>query len=516
VDELTAKLIAGTEDSPAVPFFSPDGKWIGYRSGRDSKLKKIAIGGGAPVVLCDAPTLLGAHWEPDNTIVYGSRGNGIMRVSANGGTPECIVKQKSGALLLPQILPGGESVLYTIYAGLQNSIAVQSLKSEEPRVLFAGVGAKYLPTGHIVYGVENDLCAISLDPNKLEVAGGSASIVSGVFRITAPQYALSDSGTLVYIPGTTAEAPTGRSLVWADKNGKEEPLGAPPNNYFTPRISPDGTRVALAVLSDNFDIWIWDLVRKTLTRLTLDKSNELQPVWTPDSKRIVFSTDRDGPYGIYWKAADGTGKEEKLVGESNRSFQPYSLSRDGKMLVMDAIEGILNPSSVKLDIGILSMEGERVWKPLLKEDYVETQAQISPDGRWMAYVSTESGRNEVYIRPFPEVDKGKWQVSTSGGASARWSPGGRELLYLSADNSVMTIAVKTQPAFSLGTPKILFKSIYAGTTTTSGTPWDIHADGKRFLMMKMPGADASAGSGPRKINIVLNWTEELKQRVPVR
>ena len=517
VDELSAKLIAGTEENPSTPFFSPDGKWIGYRSQMDNKLKKIAIGGGAPVALCDAASLLGASWGSDNTIVYGSRGIGIMRVSANGGTPDCIVKEKSGALAMPQVLPGGESILYNTAVGAnQFSVVVQSLKSYKPKELFAGVGARYLPTGHIVYGVGNNLLAVPFDTNKLEVAGGPVSIVDGVFRVTAPQYAFSDSGTLAYIPGTTAEATPGRTLVWVDRNGKEEPLGAPPNNYFVPKISPDGTRVALTVYKENMSIWIWDSIRKTLTPLTIDKSNNLQPIWTRDGKRIIFASTRDGTYGIYWKAADGTGKEEKLLSAPDRSFIPDSLSPDGKTLTMYIAKGRLAPSTTNLDIGMLSMEGERAWKPLLQEEYVETQSQISPDGRCMAYTSTESGRNDVYIRPFPEVEKGKWPVSTSGGSSSRWSANGRELFYLSGDNSVMAIEVKTQPTFSLGVPRILFKSIYAGQTNSSGTPWDISPDGKRLLMMKEPGTGASADGGPRKINIVLNWFEELKQRVPVK
>jgi serine/threonine-protein kinase len=350
------------------------------------------------------------------------------------------------------------------------------------------------------------------------VSGGSIPVVEGIFRNgSLLHYAVSDSGTLVYIPGTTtAAAPSGRTLVWVDRNGKEEPLGAPPDYYFVPKISPDGTRVAVAVNKDNkLDIWIWDLIRKTMTRLTFDKSNNV-PIWTPDSKRIIFASNREGTYGIYWKAADGTGKEEKLVSTPDWSFLPGSLPRDGKTLTMTVAKGLLTPATNHLDIGILPMEGERAWKPLLQEKYLEAEPEISPDGRYLAYVSTESGRNQIYVRSFPEVDRGKWQVSTSGGSSPRWSTDGRELFYLSADNSVMAIEVITKPSFSLGVPRILFKSIYAGQTNVSGNPWDISPDGKRLLMMKEPGATASPAGGPRKINIVLNWFEELKQRVPVK
>jgi serine/threonine-protein kinase len=520
VNELAAKLIAGTEGAALQPFFSPDGKWIGYVSGADRKLKKISINGGAPVALCDLTMFSGASWNEDNTIVFAQLAAGpIMRISANGGNPEAIVKAKSGALAFPQVLPGGEWILYTAAASeTQATIRVQSLKSGETKEVTAGVGARYVPTGHIVYAVGNNLLAMPFNLDRLEVTGGPAPVVEDVFRNFAPQYALSDSGTLVYIPGMGAAsaAPVGRTLVWVNREGKEEPLGAPPNNYFVPKISPDGTRVAVAVMKDGkFDIWIWDCSRKTLTRLTFDKSNNV-PIWTPDSKRIIFASDREGTYGIYWKAADGTGKEEKLFSSPDWSFLPNSLSRDGKILTVAVAKGLITPATAHLDIGILSMEDDRKWKPLLQEKYLTTQPEISPDGRWMAYLSDESGRNEIYVRSFPEVDKGKWQVSTSGGSAPRWSADGRELFYLSSENSVMAIEVKTQPTFSLGVPRILFKSIYSGQTTSSGTPWDISPDGKRLLMLKEPGTGASIEGGPRKINIVLNWFEELKQRVPTK
>ena len=402
---------------------------------------------------------------------------------------------------------------------------MQSLKSGEPKELFVGYVARYLPTGHLVYTVGSDpndlgghnLFGVPFDLDKLEVTGGAVPLVNDVRGPLGENYAVSDSGTLVYLPGTAGALASGRTLVWVDREGKEESLGAPPKDYFVPKISPDGTRVAVALLNkdDSFDIWIWDSIRKTLTRLTNDKSNNV-PIWTPDSKRIIYASNRDGTYGIYWKAADGTGKEEKLASAPDLSFLPSCLSRDGKLMTITVAKGVLTPTTTHLYTGILSMEGERTWKPLLQEKYLTAQPEISPDGRWMAYMSDESGRREIYVRSFPNVDKGKWPVSTGGGSAPRWSADGRELFYLSSENSVMAIDVKTQPTFSLGVPRTLFKSIYSGQTNTSGTPWDISPDGKRLLMMKEPGSAASADGGPRKINVVLNWLEELKQRVPVK
>jgi serine/threonine protein kinase len=516
VDELTAKLIAGTEGNTQQPFFSPDGKSIGYFSVTDGQLKKIAMSGGAPVTLCAVSQLVGAWWSADNTIVYGQYPAGpIMRVSANGGTPEALIKSKAELLIFPQALPDGKSVLYTAAASTsQMRVMVQSPKSGEPKELFAGGGARYLPTGHIVYQLpnSNNLFAVPFDPDRLEVKGGPVPIVEGV-----GDAAVSDSGTLVFTPAIPIAVTPRSTLVWVDRQGKEEPLTAPQNNYAQPKFSPDGTRVALAVGPvGNEDIYVWDFVRKALTRLTFDKTREMVPIWTPDGKRIVyFSTHEDvNAGGVYWKAADGTGAAEKLCSAPDRMLMPWSLSRDGKSLLMQELT-----SMTHADIGMLSMEGDHVRKLLLQSEYSQAQPTISPDGRWMAYSSTESTgvalKGDVYVRPFPEVNKGKWQVSTGGGSSPLWSPDGRELFYLSNENDLMAVSVKTEPSLSLGTPKILFRSTNLGLTSSSGTPYDIHPDGRRFLMIKPPSAPPSA-VGPRKINIVLNWFEELKQRVPVK
>jgi Tol biopolymer transport system component len=254
-----------------------------------------------------------------------------------------------------------------------------------------------------------------------------------------------------------------------------------------------------------------------MTRLTFDADRDDYPIWTPDGKWIAFHTDRKEAFGsVYWKAAGGTGKEEKLVSALDREFQPWSWSSDGKTLVL--MEYDLGGAQ-SFDIGALSMEGDRKWRPLLKEKYFEGQPQISPDGRWMAYTSDESGQAQIYVRPFPEVDRERWPVSTGRGDSPLWSPDGRELFYRSGD-AAMAVSVKTEPTFSLGRPKILFQGKYVSSNFTPGFlephPWDIHPDGKRFLMMKDIEDTPSAPEAPRRINIVLNWLEELKQRVPVK
>jgi serine/threonine protein kinase len=517
LDQLDARLIAGTEGNPQRPFFSPDGKWVGYWSGSDNQLKKIAISGGAPVVLTDAAAMGSFNWGADDTIVYGQLGKGIMRISANGGAPETIVKAEKEVVISPQILPDGRSVLFTLVSQ-PNKVMVQSLKSGERKELFTGNSARYLPTGHIIYELRNNLLAVPFNLGRLEVTGGQIPLVEAVSRSGgAAQYAVSNSGTLIYVPGITASAAPVRTLMWVNRDGREEPLAAPPNSYSFPRISPDGTRAALTVgTGGKRDVWIWDLVHKTLTRLTFDDAYDASPLWTPDGKRIAYESNRGADYKIYWKAADGTGKVEPLGSMPNGALMPASWSSDGKTLVQMevTVTGNLN-----FDVGELSMESDHARRLLLHEKYNEAQPRISPNGRWMAYTSDESGQNQIYVRPFPEVESGRWQVSTSGGNSSLWSHDGRELFYRSAD-AVVAVSVKTEPTFSLETPKILFRGMYVSADFNAGvlelSPWDVSPDGKRFLMMKETGSTPSASGGPRKINIVLNWLEELKQRVPVK
>ena len=512
MDESTAKVIAGIEEDVRQPFFSPDGKWIGYYSVADRKLKKININGGDSVALGNLKNFLGASWIADDIIVYSTFENGIMRIPANGGTPESIIKPRPETLSLPQILPDGRSVLYTaiIFNPPAQKIMIQSLKSGEPKELFAGNSARYLPTGHIVYKSpnNNNLFAIPFDLDRLEVKGGAVPIAEGVGN-----YAVSDSGTLGYISATSVSTAAGKTLVWVNREGKEEALHTPQNNYLNPKISPDGKRLAVAIPTDGIpQIWIWDLAGETMTRLTFDKSNSLRLIWTPDGKRIAFTSLRDGKYSIYWKAADGTGEVEKLGAAPDRNLLLYSLSSDGKTLAIEE----LNSAMTHSDIGTLSMEGDHFRKLLLHEEYTEAQPNISPDGKYLAYLSDESGQTEVYVRPFPEVNRGKWQISAGGGEDPLWSPDSRELFYRRG-GAVMAVPVDTKSTFSAGKPRMLFQGMYV-TGTGQSPAWDISPDGKRFLMIKrlVSTAAAPAAGVPRKINIVLNWFEELKARVPVK
>ena len=461
----------------------------------DRKLKKVAIHGGTPIPLCDiAQRFWGVWWNEDDTILFGLQSVGMMRISANGGDPECIFKQKAGTFITPQVLPDGKWVLCTSLPIALAKIVALPLKSGEDKELFRGADARYLQTGHILYRTYDNysnLYAVQFDLAGLAVKGKPVPVLEGVV-----QYAISDSGTLAYIPRTREGGATvGRTLVWVNREGKEEPCSAAPNEYGFFRISPDGTRVALAVEGS---IYIWDVVRESMLRLTLDegKYNDC-PLWTLDAKRIIYASSRGkASYDVYWKAADGTGGAEKLTSLPGQIFFPYSWAKDGRTLVLSELT--LAPLQA-VGVVALSMEGEHERKTLFKErNIVSNEPRVSGDGRWIAYASRESGRCEVYVRSFPEVDRGKWQVSTNGGHSPLWSPDGRELFYRSGDE-VVSVRVETEPTFKPGKPTVLFRGAYVDLPGNDVTLWDISPDGKRFLMMKQAAAEA-----PRKINIVVN------------
>jgi serine/threonine-protein kinase len=529
LDDSTTKLIAGTEGGARQPFFSPDGKWIGYLSLADRKLKKSPVDGGAPQTLIDLALNPGspARWGADNTIVFvrlhlpadiekavaqpgaapsqtqlqqalRELKSEIVRLPADGGTADPILS-RTGAMQSPTILRGGKAVLYSVPGSASpEKIVVQAIAGE-PRELIAGARPVYLPSGQILYAAANSLFVLPFDPDKLEAAGKRTPVVENV---RAQQFSVSDSGTLAYIP----YAPGRSRLVWVDREGKETPIDAAENAYSFPKLSPDGTRVALAIQGENTDVWILDLARRNATQLTFEKATDYQPIWTPDGKQVIFWSGRDSEFGgVFRKNADGKGKDRKIVSLPDRQLLPWALSSDGKTLVVVDTPDVYTTG----DVGMVSMEGKHTRTLLLqKENIYETQAKLSPDGKWLAYVSNESGALEIYVSPFPDVDKGRWKVSSNGGVSPLWAPDGRELFYFGeGDSSVMAVAVETGQGFTAGTPKKLFaRTPYIGGGSTPGTPWDVHPDGKRFLMMKpVPNA------GPQKVNVIVNWVQELKR-----
>jgi len=511
--ELEARLIPGTEPSLNSPAFSPNGQAVAYWEFRAGQLKRIAISGGAPVVIANVPTSPGGvSWGVDGTVLF-SHPEGILRVSANGGTPELIIPAEDDALYGPELLPDGDSVLFSVItAGNQDAgqIVVQSLSTGERRVLVeGGSDASYLPTGHLIYALGDGLFAVRFDLDSLAVFGGAVPLVQGVMRarsdLTASaNYGVSEDGTLVYVAGTVAALE--RTLVWVDRSGREEPLGVPPRTYVSPRISPDGTRVALDVRDQDLDIWILELARETLTRLTFDPAQDESPVWSPDGQRIAFSSSAGGGGAsgtiLFSQFADGTGSAEPLAERSGQHF-PTSFLPDATGFL---VYGTVSTASGD-DISIFQLEGEDQPTPLLETTFHESYPAVSPDGRWMAYVSNESDRNEIYVRAFPDLDAGRWQVSTDGGTQPLWASDGQELFYRNAE-AVIAVPIQADPSFRVGNPEVMFEGGYV--LEQGGPNYDVSPDGERFLMIK----DVEDTSTSAQIVIVENWFEEISRLAP--
>ena len=515
--ELEARLIPGTGSNLYSPSFSPDGQSVIYAA-FPGHLRRIAISGGAPVVIGEASAGIGGvSWGVDGTVFFSFGGQGILRVSANGGVPEVVIPFEEGGPLFygPELLPDGDSLLFS--AGTSSDwdtaqIVVQSLSTGERTVLVeGGSDARYLPTGHLVYALGDGLFAVRFDLDSLTVSGGAVPLVQGVMRAgpstttASANYGVSEDGTLVYVAGALAVAE--RTLVWVDRAGRETPLGVPARTYVNARISPDGTKLALDVRDQELDIWIWDIVRQALTRLTFDSAQDEFPVWSPDSRRIAFSSTGRGGRGnqveLFWRAADGTGSEERLAeAENNGQIFPTSFLPDATGIL---VFGTTTPEDDD-DVGIFRLNEEDSATPLLGTTFAESYPAVSPDGRWLAYVSDESGNEEIYVRPFPDIDGGRWQVSTGGGTQPLWA--GQELFYRTGD-AVMVVAVQTDPSFVAETPEVLFEGDYL--IANGGPNYDVSPDGERFLMIKQ----IENPSEMPRIIVVQNWFEELRRLAPV-
>ncbi len=508
MDSLEAKPIPGTEGA-FNPFFSPDGQWVGFFAG--GKLKKVSVSGGAALSLADTATPRGASWGSQGMIVCAnlSASGVLQQVSDAGGTPQALTRLEKGETDhgWPELLPGGKTVLFAAGTAGNNwtnaQVAVQSLGAGERRNLIqGGTNPRYTPSGHLVYAQGGSLMAVPFDPQRLAATGAAVPVVEGVLQSTstgAAQYSFSTTGSLVYVSGGVQA--TQRRLVWVGRNGAEQPLAAPAHTYQRPRLSPDGRRVAVAIAEQETQIWLYELSRETLTRFTFEGTENNDPVWTPDGKRIAFRSDKEGPGNLFWQLADGTSGLERLTTSEYSNFTG-TWSPDGQLLAFVEI----NPTT-HADIWVLQLS-DRKAQPFLRTSFDESVPRFSPDGRWLVYVSNESGRYEVYVQPYPGPG-GKWQISTEGGTEPVWNPNGRELFYRSGDK-MMAVDIATQPSFTFGKPHMLFEGQYQPLPVPV-VNYDVSPDGQRFLMLK-PSEQAQAA--PTQINVVLNWFEELKQRVP--
>jgi serine/threonine-protein kinase len=528
LDQLEAVPLRGVSGA-ASPFMSPDSRSIGFfaqLAGGD--LKKVSITGGPALTLCRYQgTPRGATWGTDDSIVFATNdlSTGLLRVPAAGGEPKVLTKPDPANgeqdHLFPSMLPGSRAVLFTIAPAdgiTDNSqVAVLDLTTGQRKTLIRGGShAQYVDPGYVVYAVSGSLRAVRFDPDRLAVSSEPVPVVDQVmtFGTGAGLFDVSRSGTLVYVPGgATSGTGTPRSLVWVDRHGQEESIPAPIRTYVFPRLSPDGQRVAVDIRDQENDIWIFDLKRPTLTKLTFNPGPDSWPIWTPDGRRVVFGSTRGvgAQQNLFWQPADGTGTAERLTTSANIQ-QPHSFSPDGRSLVVYELVPSSFSDLTLLPIGSLSEKpptGKLDTQPLVYTAAAENAGEISPDGHFVAYHSNESGQPQVYVRPFPEVNKGRWQISTEGGTRPAWGPDRRELFYMNPDGAMMAVPVQTTPTFSAGNPTKLFEGQWF--RGQSGRTYDVAKDG-RFLMIK--DAVTNEQGSAATMTVVVNWVEELKQKLP--
>jgi serine/threonine-protein kinase len=517
LDSLEATPLPGLGD-PIDPFFSPDGQWIGFFN-TNSTLEKVAVTGGPSTSLTSLRSApgRGASWADDGTIVFATAAtSGLLSVPSTGGEVTVLTTPNreagEGDHVLPQMLPGGRGVLFTIMpatGGLDRAqAAVLDLKSKNYKIIVRGGSQpRYLPTGHLVYAAAGTLRAVPFNLDTLEPASSPPIPVLSLSSATTgtATFDVSSDGTLVYVTGQ-GEAPAFK-LVWVDRQGHEESLAAPPRAYLYPRLSPDGKRIALDIRDHDNDIWMWDLQRETLTRVTVDPGLDRFPVWSRDGRRLIFSSDRTGQSNLFTQPASEIGKSERLL-ESATLDVPLSLSRDGRRLVFRR----------ELDLMLMTLDERGApagpIQPLLNEPFQELTGEISPNDKWIAYGSDESGTFEIYVRPFPDVKAGRSQVSRGGGTQPVWSRDGRELFFFSPTGELMGVDVGAGPAWTATPPRRIVPVGYFRGNFAAASTYDISPDGKRFLMIKR--VETTPESTPVTLVVVQNWFEELKRLAPTR
>ena len=483
-------------------------------------LQKVSIFGGPPLTLAEFPTFVaGASWTGDDHIIVSRLSGGLFRVPAGGGEPVVLTtpdaEQGEVGHYWPSVIRGREAVLFGIDVGQGDSeLAVLALDTGNvTRLGLVGDSPHYASTGHVVYAVEDgSVRAVPFDVERLEVTGNPVPLLEDVTvkNTGSANFSISDNGRLVFTSGAGGGGAQ-RSLVWVDRQGREESLGEAwqPAPYVYPRVSPDGTRVAVAIAGNtDTDLWVLDLARPgSRSRVTFGGNNQFYPVWSPDGSQLAFTDSNAGTNRVLLAPADGNGQVETLLDRGERQF-PTSWASDGNVLAIY----IDNAGETGRDLAMLPMDEDRTPVPFLVTPFQERAGAFSPDGRWLAYVSDESGQDEVYVRPVPGPGQ-QHTISTNGGAEPLWSPDGRELFYRRG-NQVLVVATDTTDSFRAGGPQELFVGAYASDPSgqSHGTNYDIAPDGQRFLMVKTE--TAIAGNTPQ-INVVLNWHQELLERVPI-
>jgi Tol biopolymer transport system component len=502
LQSLQAYPLAGTEGTTR-PFWSPDSAFLGFFA--DGKLKKIAVSGGPAQAIADAPTGADGSWSSEGVILFDGRATDpIYRVPAAGGVPAVAAAadpaRKESAVGWPEFLPDGRHFLYlamgdtadtsTYRIGVLDSLESQAMTSAQTQVAYA-------PPGFLLFVRDRTLVAQPFDATSLKTTGEPVPLAEriGTDNVGLARFSVSRDGTLAY---RTGEA--GNRLLWVDRTGREIEALGDPGEYATPALSPDGRRLAYRLAdprSAKADIWIRDLVRGVNSRFTFAAGNNEAPIWSPDGATIVFNSDRGGVPAMYEKPASGQG-EEKVLFQTPEIKVPTDWSRDGRYIAF-----MHRSAKTDFDVWVLPMFGDRKPFAVIESPFVDTQPRFSPDGRFIAYASNESGRVEVYVQTFPAAS-GKWQISNAGGGDPVWRGDGREIFYRATDQKLMAVDIQTAGGFQAGVPRNLFlSSVVPGNARNKHI---VSPDGQRFLLVAPLGGQALVPT-----TVVLNWYAELQR-----
>ena len=510
LDTLESVPIRGTEGA-SLPFFAPDGASIGFVVGR--ALKRISLDGGLSMTVLADVGLGGAAWLSDDTIVVDSSNRGLVRVPASGGAVTQVAELKPGEIrhLSPAAAGGNRAVLFTVHSGAYDTlhIDVVSLQTGRRTTLVEGTGAHVLPSGHIAFERDRSLWVAPFDLDQQKLTGAPTSLIEGIAIGDSwiPITAVGADGSLAYETGAPEHFPQ-RTLVWVDRTGREEPVGAPTRAWVWPEISPDGKRLGLHMHDAvNMDAWIYELDDRAIKRVTFDPGQDGYPLWTPDGSRVIFwSRQGGGAHNLYLRPADLSKDPERLTTSPNDQ-EPFSWAEGGKLLVFHE-----RSPDTGLDIGVVSIDGEHKPRLVIHGPSDEARPAVSPDGRWIAYESNLSRRSEVWVQPFPDLNA-RWQVSTEGGASPTWRPDGRELFYRHG-TAMMSVPIDTTGgAFKYGRSEVIFEGSYVPEDDKlgNGRSYAVAPDG-RFLMMKEAARHDNDGAAPQ-IVVIRNWVSELQRRL---
>ncbi len=505
LDRAESTPIAGTDEANS-PFFSPDGRWVGFFA--HGKLKKVTVGGTALQVLADAPSSMGGCWGVDDTLYFAPTNlSGLWKVPAAGGpaTELTRLEREAGEIShhWPHPLPDGKTLLFSIWTGPgpdEQIIARQSLVSGERGVLLTGVSTPwFLSPGHLLYGRLDALYATPWDPTRASLEGAVPMTmpVSAQEREGVQAMALSSDGTLVHVPA----GPGHRSnrVVWVDRAGKVEPLALKERDFQSVALSPDGRQAIVQFEEGKSGLWLCDLARATLTPFATTDGSSQAPVWTPDGKRVIYRGTRKGFRNLFWKAADGTGAEERLTTKADVVQTPTSVSPDGRWVLFQ--ENTTAGGAI-WRLPLERMASAKTGEPMFLTDGLD--GQVSPDGQWLAYISVVTGRDEIYVQPFPGPGP-RVPISTGGGVSPLWSHDGKELFF-ETPGELLVVDVTTTPTFSASAPRVLYTGRFHDTGN-GNTPFSITADGQRFLRVQQVEPDRPV----THIDLVLNWRAMLEQ-----